>query len=360
MLVLAAGLALLLVRPAGAMAAAREAPRPGPLPPGTVLGPIDDAVLSHADGVMRAARAAGAPNVRRYATPDGYQVAVEASPSYAPDPAADQKLVDFLDSRVHGPELGDLSVYVGTPAEIVDLCGGDPSVVACYAIDEQRMYVPGESVTASRSSTRSRTSTAIIASWRSNSPCGRARLGREALGERRPGLHLGAPRDVSPGNQGSHYWDDPGEDFADSYAHLHYPQAPWDYNRLMRPTAKTLAALREDVLHPWSEPRSRTFRGRLGAHNTRKKLHIRLSLDGDVELHLTAPRGSVYVVEAETPGFAAGRRLRGGGGFGVEWCRQRSEDTVDRGSPALGPRRVRAESQLAGLRPLARAVPARR
>ena len=118
-----------------------------------------------------------------------------------------------------------------------------------------------------------------------------------------------------PGNQGSHYWDDPGEGFADSYAHLHYPQAPWDYNRLMRPTAKTLAALREDVLHPWSQPRSRTFRGRLGARNTRKSFHIRLSLDGDVELHLTAPRGSVYVVElGETRLLpAVQRRLTGQG-----------------------------------------------
>ena len=86
------------------------------------------------------------PNARRYSTPDGYQVAVEASSAYPVDPAADQQLVDFLASRVHGAELGDLSVYVGTPDEIIGLCGGDPQVVACYAIDQARMYVPGESV----------------------------------------------------------------------------------------------------------------------------------------------------------------------------------------------------------------------
>jgi hypothetical protein len=329
-LVLAAGLALLLVRPAGAMAAAREAPRPGPLPPGTVLGPIDDAVLSHADGAMRAARAAGAPNVRSYATPDGYQVAVEASPSYAPDPAADQKLVDFLDSRVHGPELGDLSVYVGTPAEIVDLCGGDPSVVACYAIDEQRMYVPGESVRGVPAEY------AItheyghhIASWRSNAPWDALDWGAKRWASAVRVCTWVRERFLFPGNQGAHYWDDPGEGFADTYAHMHYPQAPWDYNLLMRPTARSMAALREDVLHPWSEPRSRTFRGRLGVRHAKRSFHIRLTLDGDVDLKLRAPRGTVYEVEAQTRGFAAGRKLRGGGEFGVEWCRQHRLDKVD-------------------------------
>jgi hypothetical protein len=329
-LVLAAGLALLLVRPAGAMAAAREAPRPGPLPPGTVLGHVNDAVLSHADGAMRAARAAAGPNVRSYATPDGYKVAVEASASYPADPVADQKLVDFLASRVHGAELGDLSVYVGTPAEIVDLCGGDPSVVACYAIDEQRMYVPGESVHGIPIEyALTHEYGHHIASWRSNSPWDALDWGakRWASAVRvctwvRHGL-------LFPGNQGAHYWDDPGEGFADTYAHLHYPQAPWDYNQVMRPTARTLAALREDVLHPWTGSRVRTFRGRLGPRHARKSFHIRLALDGDVTLHLTAPRGTVYVVEAETKGFAAGQRLRSGGEFGVEWCRQRSVDGVD-------------------------------
>jgi hypothetical protein len=330
-LVLAAGLALLLVRPAGALAAAREVPRQGPLPAGTALpAEINDAVLTHAVRPARAASAGGGPNVRNYSTKDGYKVAVEASAAYAPNPVADQQLVDFLDSRVHGPELGDLSVYVGTPDEIVDLCGGDPSVVACYAIDEQRMYIPGEAtqgIPIEYALTHEYGH--HIASWRSNSPWDALDWGakRWASSVRvctwvRRGL-------LFPGNQGAHYWDDPGEGFADSYAHLHYPQAPWDYNQLMRPTARSLAALRQDVLHPWDAPRERTFRGRLGPRQAKRSFHIRMTLDGDVELTLKAPRGSVYQVEAETPGFAAGQKLRGGGEFGVEWCRQRSTDVVD-------------------------------
>ena len=327
--VLAVGLALLLVRPAGALAAEREAPRPGPLPPGTALTEIDDAVVQHATRPMRAASAAG-PNLHKYATHDGYSVAVQSSPAYSPDPVADQKLVDFLDSRVHGAELGDLSVYVGTPDEIVDLCGGDPSVVACYAIDEQRMYVPGESVHGIPIEyALTHEYGHHIASWRSNSPWDALDWGAKRWASAvhvctwvRRGL-------LFPGNQGSHYWDDPGEGFADSYAHMHYPQQPWYYNELMHPNAKAFAAIRHDVLDPWTGPRSRTFHGRLSQRHGQRTFHIRLKLDGDLSFKLTAPPGSVYVVQAQIPDFAAGQRLRGGGEFGVEWCRHRAVDHVN-------------------------------
>ena len=189
---------------------------------------------------------------------------MEASASYPVDALADQKLVDFLASRVHGPELGDLSVYVGTPAEIIGLCGGDPEVVACYAIDEARMYVPGESVRGIPIEyPLTHEYGHHIALWRSNSPWQALDWGAKYWSS---AMHIctGVRRGLLfPGNQGRHYWDDPGEGFADSYAHMHYPQQPWYYNELMHPNAKAFAAIRHDVLDPWTGPRSRTFHGRL-------------------------------------------------------------------------------------------------
>jgi hypothetical protein len=320
---------LALACPAAAAARERDVPHPGPLPASAALPEAGFRVVESEGGAMRAARAAG-PNARRYATPDGYQVAVEASSAYPVDPVADQKLVDFLASRVHGDELGDLSVYVGTPDEIIRLCGGDPSTVACYASNQARMYVPGETV---RDIPVEYPLTHEyghhIALWRTNSPWDALDWGgkywssamRICRGVRR-GL-------LFPGNQGKHYWDDPGEGFADGYAHMHYPRAPWYYNDLMRPNAKAFTAIRRDVLQPWAGPRTRTFRGRVSERRPRRSFHIRLSLDGDVELGLTAPRGSVYAVQAEIPDFAAGRRLHNGGGFGVEWCRHRPVDDIE-------------------------------
>jgi hypothetical protein len=326
---LAAVAALLLAFPVGAGARERDVPHPGSLPAGASVESYDGVVVQSAAPTLRTARAAPrAP--RSYATPDGYRVGVVASSAYPVDAAADQKLVDFLASRVHGAELGDLSVYVGTPDEIVQICGGNPDVVACYATDQARMYVPGESVRGIPVEyPLTHEYGHHVASRRSNSPWEALDWGAKhwssalrVCTQVRRGL-------LFPGNQGSHYWDDPGEGFADGYAHLHYPEAPWYYNQLMRPTAKALAAIRRDVLAPWTGPRTRTFRGRLGPRQARRSFQIRMALDGDVELNLTAPRGTYYEVEAETPGFAAGRKLRGGGDFGVEWCRQRRVDLIE-------------------------------
>jgi hypothetical protein len=130
-----------------------------------------------------------------------------------------------------------------------------------------------------------------------------------------------------PGNQGAHYSDDPGEGFADGYAHLHYPDVSWQYNELMRPRPALFAAIRRDVLEPWTGPRRRTFTGRVGAHRKRT-FRIPVRLDGDLKFRLTAAPGAAFEVEVRAGGFAAGRRLRAGRGFGVEWCRRRAVERV--------------------------------
>ena len=278
---------------------------------------------------MRAARAA-APNARSYATPDGYRVSVEASSSYPTDPAADQQLVDFLASRVHGPELGDLSVYVGTPAEISSSAAAIPRSSPATRSTRQRMYVPGESVRGIPIEyPLTHEYGHHVALWRSEQPPGTRWTGAPSTGRARCDVCKQVQRHVLfPGNQGAHYWDDPGEGFADSYAHLHYPQAPWSYNDLMRPTRRTLAALQRDVLHPWSGPRYPYLPRPGRAAPPHAHLPHPLRLDGDLTMRLAAPRGSVYDVQAEIPDFAAGRRLHGGGAFGVQWCRHRRVDRV--------------------------------
>jgi hypothetical protein len=319
----------LLALPVAAVARDRDVPQAGPLPAGTSLSSFDSVVVKHARPAMRAASAAAAPSSRSYATPDGYRVAVEASSGYSPDPIADQKLVDFLASRVHGEELGSLSVYVGTPSEISALCGGDANTVACYAIDEARMYVPGESVHGIPVEyPLTHEYGHHVASWRLNSPWDALDWGAKNWSS---AVHVcaGVRRgQLFPGNQGAHYWDDPGEGFADGYAHLHYPQTQWNYNPMMRPTPAALAAIRRDVLQPWTGPRVRTFHGRLGPHRRSRTFHIRMTLDGDLAATLSTASRGTFSVEAETPGFATGRRLRDGGGLGAEWCRQRKVDNV--------------------------------
>lgn len=244
--------------PSPAAARERDVPQAGPLPAGYSPGDVRDDVIPAEAPLMRVARST--THARTLSTADGYQIEVEVSSAYPDDPAADQALVDFLGSRLHGAELGGLRVYVGTPREISRFCGSS-QVVACYAVDEARIYVPGEKVdgmpveypltheyghhvAVARSSKRWNALNWGAKNWaRATNVCAHVKGG-----------------DLFPGNQGAHYFDDPGEGFADGYAHLHYPKARWQYNDLMRPNRSVFAAIRRDVLHPSAGNGSRTFR----------------------------------------------------------------------------------------------------
>jgi hypothetical protein len=320
--------AVLFAAPLSAAAGEREVPDPNRPVAVAGLGHVEDTVFQ--GSAPRPARIAAArATTRAYFTPDGYSVDIETSPSYRVDPVADQGVADFLGSRLHGPELDSLSVYVGSPAEIRGLCGGGARVVACYSIAESRMYVPGEAVQGIPVEyPLTHEYGHHIASWRSNDPWDALDWGAKYWASAVRVCTYVDKGLLFPGNQGAHYRDDPGEGFADGYAHLHYPDVPWYYNELMRPGPLEFAALRKDVLEPWSGPRSRTFRGRLGRSRTQRTFRIRLKLDGNVSMRLKGPAGARYSVEAETTGYAAGRTMRSGGWFGIEWCRRRPVDHV--------------------------------
>jgi hypothetical protein len=278
---------------------------------------------------LQARIAAAHADTRAFTTPGGYSVSVETSPSYPADAAADQGFADFLASRLHGPELGTLSVYIGTPAEIRYLCGGGAGVVACYSIGERRMYVPGESVAGIPVEyPLTHEYGHHVASARSNMPWHALDWGaKHWASAMRVCTHVEDGL-LFPGNQGAHYRDDPGEGFADGYAHLHYPAVAWYYNELMRPGPLEFEAIRRDVVEPWTRPRTRTFRGRLGPRRTKRTFRIGLKLDGAVTMRMKGPKGASYEVQAETAGFASGGRLRPGKVLGIEWCRRNPVDRV--------------------------------
>ena len=175
-----------------------------------------------------------------------------------------QSFVDFLASRVHGAELGKLRVFIGTAAEVNNACGGEQGVAACYVGDERRMYIPNEDPGGGSPFTLNYVITHEyghhIAGFRRNDPFSAINWGPKYWASYNlicAGVFAGR---YFPGNQGSHYLDDPGEGWADSYAHLHYPSVPFQFNRGFAPDAGAFAAIRRDVLTPWNGPTARTVR----------------------------------------------------------------------------------------------------
>lgn len=265
--------------------------------------PLRDRVLRVRSATARA-HSAATPE-RAYRTPDGTTVNVALSDSFGGTPgnqAAVQTYVDFLGSRLHGAELSRLHMFIGSPDEINRQCGGELGVLACYIASERRMYVPSQDPTAGRSPfTREYVVTHElghhIATFRRNDPFPPLDFGPKYWSSYEHVCAGVVDGKYFPGNQGSHYVDDPGEGWADSYAHLHYPTTPWQYAAGLQPDAGAFAAIRRDVLTPWNGPTVSSFRRRFSRGRRTMTIPVKFSLDGSLALKLAGPRNSNFDLE---------------------------------------------------------------
>jgi hypothetical protein len=287
-----------------------------------------DTILRHPSKKARAAAAAGTDVV--LTAPDGTALKVTISNAYGQTPmsqAAAQNAVNFLASRVHGTELGLLKVFVGPPSEISSICGeGDPSVLACYAPDEQRMYVPGETPPNSpvpleyiithefaHHIALHRRNAVGPAFGISASDAGYI-LGPEYWATSQyicAGVKAGA---FFPNDEGAHYPLNPGEGWAESYAHLPengFESAAIQTSPLFHLDQAAFDAIRRDVLQPWTGNATRTVTGSLGS-KSQQRFGLVVSLDGPVLAKLSGPRGANYDLQVRLAGEVVDRSSRPG------------------------------------------------
>jgi hypothetical protein len=255
--------------------------------------------------VARSSELRGATPAKQFLTADGIAVETRVSQSVASPDAVAQEIVSFLGTRLHGLELGKLRVFIGVPSEIANACGGAARVLACYSAGERRMYIPDRDPGAGSSGGFTRNYAITheyghhIANFRSNSPFPALNYGAKYWSSYEF-VCAGADEGLYfPGNQGTHYLDDPGEAFADSYAHLPengFSNVPWQFNERLRPDAGAFAALRRDVLDPWHGSRRKVVTGSLSSLHSSRTTSFRTSLDGTVDLRLRGPGGANFDV----------------------------------------------------------------
>jgi hypothetical protein len=249
---------------------------------------------------LATAAAAGPRILTLHYVVGGQTVEIALSPSFADVPenrAAARSLVNLLGSHIHGSELGQLRVFVGTSVEISLLCGGGPEVLGCYSPTQHRMFVPDQEPPGggyTREYAMTHEYGHHVASLRSNAPWPALSYGAKYWASYEHVCARTAQQQLFPGDEDSHYAANPGEGFADTYAHIYYPSVPFQFAPIMAPTPGSKAALRRDVLNPWRGPRRSTLRGVLAAGATGRSFTIRQSLDGFLSFRLLGPSGSNY------------------------------------------------------------------
>jgi hypothetical protein len=291
----------LLALPAGAQA--RSKPRL------VALEDLAPTTTTFADRVLRRAPASAAQSgtTRSYDAGDGTMIPITVSSELSGDTSVAQTYATFLGTLPHGSELGRLRVRIVPAAEVPSDCGapgGD--VLACYIAGSRRMIVPGdvqESGGVTTSFVIAHEYGHHVAANRSNAPFSALDFGpkRWASYERVCSRTLDGK--LFPGDEARHYAANPGEGWAETFAHLVYPNVRWDYTSLLKPNAASLAAARADVLDPWTGSVTRTFTGDFaGGSSKTRRFSVEVALDGALRVKLSGPKGAQYDLRVRSHG----------------------------------------------------------
>jgi hypothetical protein len=248
-------------------------------------------------------------------------IAVTAACQTACNATDPQPIADTLGTFIHGPEMELLTVQLDTPAQIEVDCGYGAQ--ACYYSSENKIILNGNDTLAPEGASRE-----FVLAHEYGHHVARH---RESPPPFPPAIDWGTARWSSyenvcrrsragalfPGNEGLRYFRDPGEAFAESFAHLRFPDSgvPWRWVDALEPDAGAFEAIRRDTLDPWLGRTAFRLRGRIPSQRGRAAVRaFRTPLDGAVSLR---PAGrALYSLDLLSPAGRVLRTSRHGFSFG--------------------------------------------
>jgi hypothetical protein len=242
------------------------------------------------EGPVPAVRRAAAASVATYRVAGGGSVKVEVDPAYGGTGAL-ERVLDTLGQTIHGSEMNRLTVHIADQGNLYRACG--QGATACYFPSSETMVVSGSPDNPNNQMPQGMVITheyghhieanRSMPGWYSSDLGARHWATYEHVCE---GVAAGR---LFPGDQGTHYWDNPGEAFAQAYATMLYPdEVPWWWN-FAEPDLDAFEAIRADVADT-SRGRTVKWVKRLAPGSPRAATTISTSLDGPIAVKLRQPR----------------------------------------------------------------------
>jgi hypothetical protein len=221
--------------------------------------PRRDVVVGPPDAAS--ARISATASAARYPIDDGsgatVAISITAACQELCNAAEPQALADFLGTLIHGSEMELLTLQLDTPSQIEFDCGYGAE--ACYFTSENKIVLSGDGEAGSDGASRE-----FILAHEYGHHVAHHRLSPAPFPA---AIDWGPPRWASvenvcqgaragtlfPGNEGTHYFSDPGEAFAESFARYRFPNSGvgWRYLAALKPGPAAFEAIRRDTLEPW-------------------------------------------------------------------------------------------------------------
>jgi len=234
-----------------------------------------------------------------YPTGDRYAsfVQIQVADSYTQDQVVPQDWATYLGTLIHGPEISKLTLNLVPQDSVQAVCGRQ--ALACYDPHRQAIYVspedqldepPAKEVVIHEYGHH-------IANNSDDAPWAALDYGTKRWSSYENICAKAATGTASPGDEGSHYFQNSGEAFAESYRVLNLEKQGganigWEIiDRSFFPDATALTLLEQDVTTPWTAPAASVLHGSFGA-GVARTFAVKTQYDGSFIAHLVSPTKS--------------------------------------------------------------------